>query len=339
MTSFLCLENASKIKVQNVRHLCELILDQKLRRHRRMPKDQFKLPSEIYNIVDLVYDGDNRYVPNCFVCKHCSYLMYVPKAGGNSKLRKHACVKKFMDEDANHTDEIYLNHYFLTSAQRDVLANVFAGLTRQAKMKSILPIDWSPQSWYGFLTKLQFNPNASAENRNNDPFAVDFSEVQDDSDDDNNEALDHEIDSKVEDDAGPLDDKESDNEDSGESNSNANAPGDNSDDETGSEGDEDAGPDDIESDNEDSGKDSSNANASGDNFEDKTDDEGPENEHLDEDNSVAGPSDDEPSQYDATPMGMLTRPPGWFVRSPFLQKMSGKKNTASYKRGLSVHQA
>lgn len=252
MNSFLCLENASKIKVQNVRHLCELIVEGHLRRHARMPKDKFKLPSEIYNIVDLVYDGENRYVPNCFVCKHCSYLMFVPKSGGNSKLRNHSCVKKFMDEGSNHTDEIYLNRHFLTSAQREVLKNMFTALTGQ-KIKGMLPIDWKPQSWYEFLTKLQFNqaatgfkgagPNARAEIRQNNLFAKDNSEVQDDSEHEdiekepvslNNKALDDESDSDGDNkldllddaNAGPLDDKESENEYSDEDDSDTNMSGD-----------------------------------------------------------------------------------------------------------------
>lgn len=329
MTSFLCLENASKIKVQNVTHLCELIIRGRLRRHARMPKDKFKLPSEIYNIVDLVYDDENRYVPNCFVCKHCSYLMYVPKAGGNSKLRTHPCVKKYLDADADHTDEIYLNQHFLTRDQREVLKDMFTALTGQAKIKGMLPIDWNAQSWYGFLTKLQSkqaaNPNSTAEIRKTNPPAN--RKIQDNSEHDNNEK-----------EPGPSNDDESDldGDDGLDPLENANA----------------GSLDGVESENEYSGKDDSDANASSDEASHLVEDDSDtspldrvesENAHSGDDNSDANASGDEASQYDAAQKGMLMHPAGSSIRSPgWPMQKSSKKNTASnvrssYKRGLSVH--
>ena len=135
--------------MQNNRDLYEKLRNGKVERHSVKKRDQPKLSADHYQIVDIVYDDEGKYVPHCFVCRNCSMVMVVHKEGGHSKLRTHDCVKHFLQKGEDDDDCYFLNKHFLTEREKKTLSNAFSKLlsVEKEEIRKMLPNDWETGSW------------------------------------------------------------------------------------------------------------------------------------------------------------------------------------------------
>lgn len=153
---FFFLGNISTIEVQSNKQLYDFLMNGTLKRKEVMPRDKPKLNAPFYEKVEIAYDLQDRYVPKTFICKQCSQAMYVPVEGGNSKLRSHKCVKKFLTNEQEGDDGDYYVSGLLSEYQTDILSKYFAEMSKATfqtgqisseTIKGILPKDWRPHHW------------------------------------------------------------------------------------------------------------------------------------------------------------------------------------------------
>lgn len=118
------------------------------------PRDKPVLKSDIYNIVDIAYDDEGKYVPHCFICQKCSLIMCVLQEGGHSKLRMHHCVKSYLKRDVDEDDdgensEYFYNQIRIDSKYSQILRKAFKKLTKieMDRLNDIFPKDWSQNNW------------------------------------------------------------------------------------------------------------------------------------------------------------------------------------------------
>lgn len=56
-------------------------------------RDRAVYRSEVYDIFNLVYDEDDKFIRSAYVCKICSEAVFVHQENGNQKLRRHGCFQ------------------------------------------------------------------------------------------------------------------------------------------------------------------------------------------------------------------------------------------------------
>lgn len=146
----------SKLEVHSNKELYELLMNGTLKRSAVKPRDEPKLNAPIYNKVEIPYDLEGRYVPKCFICKQCSQVFHVPVEGGNSKIRSHKCVKKFLAGQEEDDDGDYFVSNIFSDYQADILSKYIAEISKityqtgqisSESIKEILPRDWRAHNW------------------------------------------------------------------------------------------------------------------------------------------------------------------------------------------------
>lgn len=113
-----------------------------------LPKDFTNLKSEVYNIIQLVYEKDDITLNNWFSCSICGELMYVVRTNGTAKLRRHKCFVKWKEQQKPHKH--------VQSFDDETLANLLAKVANIGEAKTlitsehirpILPEKSSPEDW------------------------------------------------------------------------------------------------------------------------------------------------------------------------------------------------
>lgn len=113
-----------------------------------LPNDSRNLTSEVYNIIQLIYDKDDIPLKNWFSCSVCSELMYVVRTNGIAKLRRHKCFIKWKEQKKSNKCE--------KSFDDETLANLLArianvGITQTVitskHIRPILPEKSSHEEW------------------------------------------------------------------------------------------------------------------------------------------------------------------------------------------------
>lgn len=138
-----------------------------------MKADMGKLRSNVYGVVDIVYDKQNKYVSKSYICKICTKAIFSDVDGGNSKLRQHPCVKKYLhqlnigiDAEDDEEDDFYCSQVLLDTRQKSQLADVLAKLSaityqrghlNKETLMELLPRDWKKESWDTFLVDVNSN--------------------------------------------------------------------------------------------------------------------------------------------------------------------------------------
>lgn len=132
--NFITDSRQSSSEIRSTKHLKELLLSGEVYRHPVRKEDTGKLRSSVYGVVDAVYDMENKYVSKAYICKVCTKSIFAEVEGGNSKLRQHPCVKKYLqqlkhqsdyDDDEDEVENFYCSRFLLDPRHKLLLADVF----------------------------------------------------------------------------------------------------------------------------------------------------------------------------------------------------------------------
>lgn len=180
-------QRQSNLQVKSCKELKDLLIQGTVHRHSRKTADVGKLKARYYDVVDIVYDKQDRYVPKCYICQKCSQLIVVVKEGGHSVLKTHKCVSAYLAEikkeearearrEAGLEDEVveekqvdddfFYNQFMVTNSQRETLARAISKISKVShkhgqfsrdEVRDLLPSTWLIEPWTNFLRNAKGN--------------------------------------------------------------------------------------------------------------------------------------------------------------------------------------
>lgn len=140
------------------------------------PRDKPIYKSDVYDVFDLIYDREGKFIRHFYACKECDDIYHVNYNNcGNSQLKSHKCYKNYIsrkkEEEQGGAPVSMSNKNVapgprVTSRQGIALVNLLRKVSKicaeeqrslhKSDLKKFLPQTWSKHDWQEFWLDLKY---------------------------------------------------------------------------------------------------------------------------------------------------------------------------------------